>query len=48
MRNVETDVVLDEINKELNWKERIIGHVLRRTFIKIYKKGIEKGFNSRM
>lgn len=46
MKNVEKDVVLKEIKKDLNWKERIIVHINKKTFVKIYKKGIEKGFNS--
>ena len=29
------DVVLNEIMKELNWKERIIVKVFRKTFIKV-------------
>lgn len=40
------DVVLNEIVKELSWKEKIIVKMLKIIFIKIYKKGIEKGFNS--
>lgn len=44
--NVEKDVVLEEIKKGLNWRERIVVHIYKKTFVKIYKKGIEKGFNS--
>lgn len=29
------DVVVEEIVKELNWKERIIVKVFRKTFIKV-------------
>lgn len=29
------DVVLNEIMKELNWKERIIVVIFKRTFIKV-------------
>ena len=42
------DVVLNEIKKGLSWKERIIVHIYKKTFIKVYKKGVEKGFNSRL
>lgn len=42
------DVVLKEIRKELNWKGKIISYFFPKTIIKIYKKGIEKGFNSKM
>jgi len=35
----------DEVLKELNLIERIL---FKRKFINIYKKGIQKGFNSRM
>jgi len=37
---------LNEIKQELNWKERIIQKIFRKTIVKIYKKGIEKGFNA--
>ena len=30
------DVVLNEVKKELNWKERIIIKIFTRTFSKIY------------
>lgn len=36
------DVVLDEVEEELNFIERIF---FRKKFIKVYKKGIRKGFN---
>ncbi len=41
------DVVLNEIIKELNWKERIVVKVFRKTFCKIYKLGIAYGFNNK-
>lgn len=41
------DVVVDEIVKELNWKERIIVRIFRKTFCKIYKLGITYGFNNK-
>lgn len=39
MKNVEKDVVLNEVKKELNWRERIIVHISKKTFIKVYQKG---------
>jgi len=39
---------LKEIKVILNFKEKIFACLLRKTFIKVYKKGIEKGFNSRI
>ncbi len=30
------DVVLNEVKKELNWKERIVIKIFTRTFNKIY------------
>lgn len=39
------DVVLDEVVKELNFRERIIVKVFRKTFIKVYKSGIKYGYN---
>ena len=30
------DVVLNEVKKELNWKERIIVKIFTKTFTKIY------------
>lgn len=29
------DVVVNEIMKELNWKERIVVRIFRKTFIKV-------------
>ena len=40
--------ILKEIKAILNFKEKIFACLLRKTFIKVYKKGIEKGFNSKM
>lgn len=39
---------LKEIEESLNWKEKVIIHIFPKTFVKTYKKGIEKGFNSRL
>lgn len=36
-----------EIGKKLNFKEKIIIHIFRKTFIKIYKLGITFGFNNK-
>ncbi len=33
------DVVLNEVKKELNWKERIIIKIFAKTFLKVYNKG---------
>lgn len=40
--------ILKEIKVALNIKEKIVAGILGKTFVKVYKKGIEKGFNSRM
>lgn len=45
---VKKDVVLEEIKKELDWKGKIVLYLYPKMFIKRYKKGIEKGFNSRI
>ena len=42
---MKTNVVLEEIKKELNWKERIIVYIFKKTYIKVYKQGIKEGFN---
>lgn len=41
------DVVLDEVKKALNWRERIIVKLFSKTFYKIYKIGITFGFNNK-
>ena len=41
------DVVLEEIKKELNWRERIIVKLFKKTFYKMYKIGVTFGFNSK-
>lgn len=41
------DVVLNEIKNELNWKERIIVRIFKKTFNKMYKLGITYGFNNK-
>ncbi len=40
------DVVLNEVKKELNWKERIIVKIFKRTIIKIYGIAGKNVFNS--
>lgn len=30
------DVILDEVKKELNWKERVVVIIFEKTFIKVY------------
>ncbi len=37
---------LKEIIKDLNWKGRILVYIFPNVFIKVYKRGIEKGFNA--
>ena len=39
---------LKEIKEGLNWKDKIFINIFPKMFIRIYKMGIEKGFNSRM
>lgn len=39
---MEKDVV-----KYLNWKERLIFKIFKKTFIKIYKTGITYGYNNK-
>ena len=39
------NVVLYEVMKELNWRESIVVGLFKKTFNKIYKNGIRKGFN---
>lgn len=41
------NVVLNEVKKELNWKERIVVKIFSKTFYKIYKIGITYGFNNK-
>lgn len=40
------NIVENEIKKELNFKERVVFKLFKKTFMKVYKKGIEKAFNS--
>lgn len=39
------DVVLNEMKKELSWKERIIVKIFKKTFYDVYQVGLKKGFN---
>lgn len=34
--NCMKDVVLDEVKKELNWKERMIVSIFKNTYMKVY------------
>ena len=45
MKNMEKDIVLNEVKKELNWKERIIVKIFKKTMKKVYTEGVKKGFN---
>lgn len=40
------DVVLNEIKNELNWKERIIVRIFKKTFNKVYNIGRINTINS--
>lgn len=42
------NIVLKEMRKKLNMKEKIISFILPKTFVRAYKEGIEKGFNARL
>ena len=44
--NVEKDVAM-EIEKDLNWKERIVVKMFKKSFMKVYKLGITYGFNNK-
>lgn len=39
------DVVVDEIVKGLNWKEKVIVKICRNTCMKLYRKGMIDCFN---
>lgn len=39
------NVVLDEVKKELNWRDRIIIKLFAKTIKKIYTKGVKEGYN---
>ena len=41
------DVVKNEVMKELNFVEKIVVKVFKKTFIKVYKIGITYGFNNK-
>ncbi len=41
------DMKIEDVIKELNWKEKIIIKIFSKTFIKIYKLGITFGFNNK-
>lgn len=41
------NAVLDEVMRELNWRERIIVKLFKKTFYKMYKIGVTFGFNSK-
>jgi len=46
--NMEKDILLEEIKKELTIEEKEILRKYTGICIKIYKKGIEKGFNAKL
>lgn len=39
------DVILDEVTNQLNWKERLLFRLFKKTFIKIYRMGTINCFN---
>ena len=39
------DVVLNEVKKELNWRERIIVKIFGKTMKKVYTEEVKKGYN---
>ena len=39
------DVVLKEIKKGLNFKEKIVAKVFTKTIKKVYNAGVKKGYN---
>ena len=41
------NVVKDDVVKELNFAEKIIVKIFRKTFVKIYKLGITFGYNNK-
>ena len=41
------NVVKDDVVKELNFLERIVVKMFKKTFIKVYKIGITYGFNNK-
>lgn len=41
------DVILNEVMKGLNRKERIVVRIFSKTFCKIYKEGIAYEFNNK-
>lgn len=38
------NVVLDEVKKNLSWRERIIVRLFKKTFYSVYKSGVRNGF----
>lgn len=47
MENGVEDVVKNVVVKELNFVERIVVKMFKKTFIKVYKIGITYGFNNK-
>lgn len=41
----ETKVILEELEKELNFKEIILARIFRKTFAKVYRLGMIACFN---
>lgn len=45
MKKLNEEMIVEEILKKCNWREKIIVKLNKTIFIKIYKLGIRKGFN---
>ena len=45
MKNVERDVVLNRVMKELGLKEKIIVAIFKKIFYYVYRKGVADCFN---
>lgn len=39
------DNLLKKVKKKLNWRERVIVIIFKKTIKKIYSQGVKKGFN---
>ncbi len=39
------DNLLKELKEKLNWRERVIVIIFKKTIKKIYSQGVKKGFN---
>lgn len=44
MKKIEEDVLRD-LEKEMNWKEKIFLKIFAKMFYKVYNAGVKRGFN---